>query len=542
MNTTGRTSIELLKPILANLREPEQLNDHPWSNSKNGSGEGLVEMTMAAFRRMTPAGPPRDGKRLDTRWGAFGILAAQYFAPLALGEPFPSSLREAWNGLDRAILYFVYGRLDGLSEDEIAKYRFAGNEIEPAPNSTLSDWHRKGLEQLADLAELEQKRLKEKPKPASLWPKILRRTSLTLSLLLLMLGAFLGWKGWTLVQRAQGIGQKIEAMEPYLDPRPKLDQIPEIAEKIHGLRVEIDTLQAEAEPYLWMGPYLAWAPKYGGTISQADELIALAQNLASAADDGLTAISPTIETTLKNNQPLEAMDLVLQLQAASPQLLKAQVALARAQETRAEIEVDSLLPKIRDAIVNRLDPLFASIAGTFPMDDALTMVRIAPILLGGGKTGPQTYLILMQNEDELRPTGGFLTAVGTAVVKDGKLLSIEIASSDLVDDFSKPYPIPPWQFEKFMNIELLLFRDSNWFTDFPTTVEWAEYFYSYSRAVSADGVIALDMHVIERMLETLGPVRVTSVSFPITSDNVQEYLRSAEESPPVGVKIGQCDG
>ncbi len=541
MNTTGITSIELLKSILANLREPEQLNDHPWCDSKNGSGEGLVEMTTAAFRRMTPPGPPRDGKRLDTRWGAFGILAAQYFAPLALGEPFPSSLREAWNGLDRAILFFVYGRLDGLSEEEIAKYRFAGNEIEPAPNSTLSDWHRKGLEQLANLAELEQKRLKTKPKPGSLWPKILKRTSLALGVFLLVLGAFLGWKGWTLVERAQGIEQKIDALEAYLDPKPKLEQIPQIAEKIHELRVEIDTLQAEAEPYLWMTPYLAWAPKYGGTISQADELIALAQNLASAADDGLTAISPTIETTLKNNQPLEAMDLVLQLQAASPQLLNAQVSLAQAQEARSQIDVDRLTPKIRNVIVKRIDPLFASIAGTFPLDDALTMVRIAPILLGGEKSGPQTYLIFMQNEDELRPTGGFLTAVGSAVVKDGKLLSIDIDTSELVDDFSKPYPIPPWQFEKFMNIEMFLFRDSNWFTDFPTTVSWAEYFYSYSRSVSGDGVIALDMRVIARLLETLGPVRVASVDFPITSANVQEYLRSAEEFPPKGVKQGEWD-
>lgn len=541
MNTTGTTAIELLKSILAHLREPEQLNDHPWSDSKNGSGERLVEMTTAAFRRMTPPGPPRYGKRLDTRWGAFGILAAQYFAPLELGEPFPSSLREAWNGLDRAILYFVYGRLEGMSEDETARYRLAGNEIEPAPNSTLSDWHRKGLEELADLVEHEQKRLKEKPGPASPWPKILKRTGLALGLLLLVLGVFLGWKGWTLVQRTRDIEQKINALEPYLDPRPRLDQIPEIAEKVHGLRVEMDSLQAEAEPYLWMSPYLAWTPKYGGTISQARELISLAQNLTSAADDGLTAISPTIETTLNNNQPLEAMDLVLQLQTASPQLLNAQVSLAQAQEARAQIEVEGLTPKIRDVIVKRIDPLFASLAGAFPLDEALTMVRIAPTLLGSGKSGPQTYLIFMQNEDELRPTGGFLTAVGSAVVKDGKLLSMEIHSSDLVDDFSKPYPIPPWQFVKFMNIEMFLFRDSNWFTDFPTTASWAEYLYSYSRSASADGIITLDMRVIARLLETLGPVRVASVSFPITSDNVQEYLRSAEEFPPKGVKKGEWD-
>jgi hypothetical protein len=141
----------------------------------------------------------------------------------------------------------------------------------------------------------------------------------------------------------------------------------------------------------------------------------------------------------------------------------------------------------------------------------------------------------MQNEDELRPTGGYLTAAGSAVVMDGKLISINTESSELVDDLSKPYPIPPWQFKEFMNIEMFLFRDSNWFTDFPTTASWAEYFYSYSRASSADGIIAIDMHVIVRLLETLGPIRVDNVNYPITNENVLDYMRSAEETRPQGV-------
>ncbi|MBK7454900.1 MAG: DUF4012 domain-containing protein [Anaerolineales bacterium] len=86
-----------------------------------------------------------------------------------------------------------------------------------------------------------------------------------------------------------------------------------------------------------------------------------------------------------------------------------------------------------------------------------------------------------------------------------------------------------------MNIEMLLFRDSNWFTNFPTTASWAEYFYSYSKSTSANGVIAMDTHMIVRLLETLGPVRVDNVSFPITHENVLDYMRSAEETRPKGV-------
>ena len=169
------------------------------------------------------------------------------------------------------------------------------------------------------------------------------------------------------------------------------------------------------------------------------------------------------------------------LQEAEPKLLSAQVALTQAQAARDRIDSESLSPYLRKIIEARIDPLLDSIAGQkFPMEDALALVHSAPHLLGVGKDGPQTYLLMIQNEDELRATGGFLTAVGSAVIKDGKLLSIDIESSNLVDDLSKLYPKSPWQLNEYMMAEFLVLRDANWFTDFPTSVEWIEYLYSLS--------------------------------------------------------------
>jgi len=538
MKKTDTSHIELLKEILSNLRTPDMLNDHPWEvpGTSKSSGEQLVQVVTDVFRKMMPPNPPRKGKRLDTRWGVFGILAAQYFAPFLRGEPFPSSLRDAWESLDNSILFFVYGRIDGLTDLERATYRFTGNEPQPSANSTLSDWQRKGIEQLAEMVNMEQKRLNTTdhvPPPAK--RNIVKQAVMAFSLLVLFAITFLGWKAWNIYQHVLAIETKASALETYLIPTPNLEKLPEMASKVHELRVNLDAIETEAQPYLWMAPYLDWLPKYGGTISQAEPVLALAQNLASAADEGLNAITPAIETALLNDQPLEVMDLLLKLQSASPQLLNAQISLAQAQEARKKIDAGILIPKIKNIVEGKIDPLFNSLSGAFPMEDALSMVRIAPQLLGGGEAGPQTYLILMQNEDELRPTGGYLTAAGSAVVMDGKLISINIESSELVDDLSKPYPIPPWQFEEFMNIEMLLFRDSNWFTNFPTTASWAEYFYSYSKSTSANGVIAMDTHMIVRLLETLGPVRVDNVSFPITHENVLDYMRSAEETRPKGV-------
>ena len=91
---------ESLKYILDNVRTPERLDDHPWTGSllvkdalerdtslaDKPPGLRLLLVLSELFRGMIPATPPKKGKRLDTRWGRFGILAANYFAPLLYGR------------------------------------------------------------------------------------------------------------------------------------------------------------------------------------------------------------------------------------------------------------------------------------------------------------------------------------------------------------------------------------------------------------------------------------------------------------------------
>ena len=72
-----------LKTILEHLRQPAELDNHPWAmchfaqeQPGTGAGEKLVLGLRQVFRELMPSHPPRQGKRLDTRWGAFGLLAS----------------------------------------------------------------------------------------------------------------------------------------------------------------------------------------------------------------------------------------------------------------------------------------------------------------------------------------------------------------------------------------------------------------------------------------------------------------------------------
>ena len=133
--------------MIAHEGEREHAN-----GQEKSPGHRLVIAIGKIFPQMMPSTPPRHGKRLDTRWGEFGILASQYFAPLQFGIPVPASLREAWGRIDKSILLFAYGKPEQqISEDEMNAYKLVGDETEVAPNSTLSDWNRKGLQRLFEI-------------------------------------------------------------------------------------------------------------------------------------------------------------------------------------------------------------------------------------------------------------------------------------------------------------------------------------------------------------------------------------------------------
>src|ERR1044071_2653082 len=66
--------------------------------------------------------------------------------------------------------------------------------------------------------------------------------------------------------------------------------------------------------------------------------------------------------------------------------------------------------------------------------------------LGPGLAGldrPKTYLILVENEDELRATGGYITAAGTVTVHYGRITNLAIEDAFAIDDLKLAYPRPP---------------------------------------------------------------------------------------------------
>ncbi len=144
----------------------------------------------------------------------------------------------------------------------------------------------------------------------------------------------------------------------------------------------------------------------------------------------------------------------------------------------------------------------------------------------------RTFLILLQNNMELRPGGGFLGQHAVIKVKDGEIISTFIEDSNLLDQRITAKIPAPYPFKKMMGTKKWKFRDSNFSPDFPENAEKAKYFYRLSgRDGDFDGVIAVNSDVLSDILELVGPISVPGYAGVYDSQNVVLKLEEQVEKP-----------
>jgi len=171
-------------------------------------------------------------------------------------------------------------------------------------------------------------------------------------------------------------------------------------------------------------------------------------------------------------------------------------------------------------------------------NNALTKYR--PIIerlpeIAGGKGQRKKYLVLFTNDGELRATGGFLTAYSVIFIEDGKVTPDK--SDDIYEldkKFTKKIAIPP-QLGKYLTTEKYFhLRDMNIDPDFAKSMDTflANYSTLKSEPQDVDGIIAVDTHVLTKLLEVLGPVEVPgfgTFSAEMTNKGIPQVVQALSE-------------
>ena len=192
---------------------------------------------------------------------------------------------------------------------------------------------------------------------------------------------------------------------------------------------DLARIQAAYAIPLSVAPHMGWVPYYGADIQAAPTLLQMGLDLTSTGQHLVDALSPLLKS---DNGGMKGPDeLVLVLETAHPALVEAQATLAQVHTVRQSMDVDGLSP--------RMTGWLTQLDGTLPLIQGGVHGLLAlPELLGASE--PRAILVLIQNEDELRATGGFISGVARVVVDRGRIVELVFEDSYAIDDFSLPSP------------------------------------------------------------------------------------------------------
>ncbi len=131
------------------------------------------------------------------------------------------------------------------------------------------------------------------------------------------------------------------------------------------------------------------------------------------------------------------------------------------------------------------------------------------------------YLVIFQNDKELRPTGGFMTAYAQFRFVGGKAIlekSDDIYALDAA--LTKKYPAPPEILTYLPGVYNLNIRDSNLSPDFKLSMQQFRSMYDNTSGTEhkIDGIVTMDTHVLVETLKILGPITASGRVFSAEID------------------------
>jgi hypothetical protein len=137
-----------------------------------------------------------------------------------------------------------------------------------------------------------------------------------------------------------------------------------------------------------------------------------------------------------------------------------------------------------------------------------------------GKDSPRKYLMIFQNDGELRPSGGFWTAYSTITVNNGKVIPGSASNIYDLDDAIGSLGKSPRIIQSYhINVPNLYLRDSNLSPDFPTDAQFFLEKYTKVKKGEFDAVIAIDTQLLVDMVSVLGKLDTRVGTFTTQPDN-----------------------
>jgi hypothetical protein len=251
----------------------------------------------------------------------------------------------------------------------------------------------------------------------------------------------------------------------------------------------------------------------------AQKLISVGEILSKNA----AIITATIES-LKIDGELDSLNLTAKLKKLKDDFNLILPDLKTVNNELQEIYIDEL-PAEHQTKVKKLQqalPLLVKNIDNFVSSSDLLLTLL-------GEDTKKRYLFLFQNNNELRPTGGFIGSFALVDIDQGNIQKIDIPGGGPYDlraglkvNMESPKPLhimnPRWEFQ-----------DANWFADLPTSADKLIWFYEKSGGPTVDGLVFINATFLEEILKIIGPIELNDYNKKITADNFFQEIQTNVE-------------
>lgn len=257
-----------------------------------------------------------------------------------------------------------------------------------------------------------------------------------------------------------------------------------------------------------------------------------ARYLALAATDILNGLQPTLFFMVSGDtsgtviaQISSGERIIELLRIGRSQFMRAAEQLAAAQRAIDTINLSNPSPQL----IAYYEDLLAYSEQLTEINNILLQ---APDILTTalGITEERSYLVLSQNNDELRPSGGYISTYGWMTMRNGRITGYDYYPTTAETPLPPPSSlanqinVPDWWINYGNPIAAAW--DGSWYADFPSTAEMAMWYYNngHNRHAPVDGVISIDITGFEYLIQALGSVTVPGYPGTVSTENFRDVI------------------
>lgn len=121
-----------------------------------------------------------------------------------------------------------------------------------------------------------------------------------------------------------------------------------------------------------------------------------------------------------------------------------------------------------------------------------------------GMEEPRTYLILFQDNKELRPSGGIIDSYGILKLNNGRITEYSVRDVNDADKQLRGHAEPPFAIRRYLSQQHWYLKDSGYDVDFVKSATSSSNFLFAETGEKADGVIGVDSSFVRDISRAIG--------------------------------------